>query len=785
MTLTSRELAEVIERTNPVDIRDFDQVKNQIPKNSIARQEKLKIITELGLKHMEDKEVNMTLLGHDINLENVMSNIAGVVGWAEEYVKDAVKDLPYASIIMAGVSLVLPLLKNPVTAKEANREGFAYVTSRIRYYGEMESLLLPEHIKPGVKTNLTEDVIELYKLIIGFQLHSVIHFYRSGTKNFFRGAVNYDDWASKVDDIKKHDKELREKFEEVVTATSLEELKKLSVNADESGEKLSAILNEIKQLTEIAREGLTLREKMDRRMLRDEERAYINALGATNPVDDKTRIEEDKGGLLEGSCSWVINHTTFQEFHGSGSDTKGRLLWIRGDPGKGKTMLVCGIINELSRLMKTTDNIAFFFCQEVDNRLNNATAVLRGLVYMLIKQQRPLISHVKERFINGGEKCFEGPNAWVALSQTFTKICDDPNLQSTYLIIDALDECSEGRKKLLALIVKLSGCPRIKWILSSRNWLEIRQALRKATEQVQLHLELNEESVLAAITQYIQFKVQRLAEDQEYNEHTREDVQQFLLLNAKGTFLWVALVCKELDKISSWAVKEALLLFPPGLGDLYKRMITHIDNSIHATLCLRILAVVSVVRRPISLSELETLVEMPFAPSSNDKALEEIVGRCGSFLTLQGRTVSFIHQSAKEFLLREGRDKIFPSGQEEVHYSIFSRSLQVLSTCILERDIYGLGAPGYHIDQVQPIDPDPLVAVQYSCIYWINHFRDSSPGENARDDLQKGGSIDLFLHHHFLHWLETLSLLRSISKGIVLMAALRDLFKVSFFIYLN
>ncbi|KAK5997500.1 hypothetical protein PT974_02863 [Cladobotryum mycophilum] len=236
--------------TTPTEIEDTNEVENQIPAHDvIARQKKLKIITELGLEHVKNKEVNVTLLGHDINLENVMANVAGVVEWAEDYVKDAIKDLPYAPIVMAGVSLILPLLKNPVAAKEANREGFTYVTSRIRYYGEMESLLLPQYMKAGVTTNLTKDVIELYELIISFQVHSVIRFYRSGTKNFFRGAVNYDDWANKVKDIKNREKELGLKFHEVMNATSLQKLEKLAQNADESREKLDAILNEIKELT--------------------------------------------------------------------------------------------------------------------------------------------------------------------------------------------------------------------------------------------------------------------------------------------------------------------------------------------------------------------------------------------------------------------------------------------------------------------------------------------------------------------------------------------------------
>ncbi|KAK4118986.1 hypothetical protein N657DRAFT_544688, partial [Parathielavia appendiculata] len=59
---------------------------------------------------MKQRQISTTLLGHEIVLQDVVANVAGVVEWAEDFFSStAVKDLPYASIVMAGVSLVLPL----------------------------------------------------------------------------------------------------------------------------------------------------------------------------------------------------------------------------------------------------------------------------------------------------------------------------------------------------------------------------------------------------------------------------------------------------------------------------------------------------------------------------------------------------------------------------------------------------------------------------------------------------------------------------------------------------
>lgn len=95
-----------------------------------------------------------------------------------------------------------------------------------------------------------------------------------------------------------------------------------------------------------------------------------------------------------------------------------------------------------------------------------------------------------------------------------------------------------------------------------------------------------------------------------------------------------------------------MALFLPGLDAVYKRIMDGICNSEDAALCKDILAVASVVYRPITLYELTALVDSLGGVSGNYKVLAETVGLCGSFLTLRYQTVFFVHQSVKEFLLK-------------------------------------------------------------------------------------------------------------------------------------
>lgn len=765
---------------------DRSKVANQIPQHdAIARREKLKQIAELGLKHMEGKKVSATLLGHEIVLQDVIAKVAGSVEWAEDYVKDAVKDIPYASIVIAGVSLVLPLLKNPSAAEAANQDGLTYVISQMHYYAAMESLLLPEYMKADVRADLTERLVGLYKLIIDFQIQTVLRFYRSRTKNFLRGAINYDGWEKQVQDIKDSDRHLVKKCQTAMSSSSLNTLKSLVQEAETSRLALQSLLQKQQRFIEvnidqlnIAQDSLGFAQKMDRRMSNAENRTCLQDLQATDPRDDKERIERDKGGLLRDSYCWILENSEFQQWRNNGQS---QLLWIIGDPGKGKTMLLCGIIDELIKSTTNTANVLFFFCQASNADINNATAVFRGLIYMLVKQQPSLISHLRQSYDDFGKRRFVGANAFIALSKIISSILSDPGLQDTYVIIDALDECTTDRNLLLDFIQKSSTYSNTKWIVSSRNWPSIEKALNKATQKASLHLELNDKYLSAAVSTYIRIKVDWLAIQNEYDSNTKKAVQRYLTLNANGTFLWVALVCQELAEISWWNAEEILTAFPPGLDALYRRMMDQICNSRNATLCKCILAVVSVVYRPITVDELESLVDIPSRVSGNHKVLAEIIGLCGSFLTLRERTISFVHQSAKDFLLKEASHEIFPFGKHDVHHVIFLRSLQVLSR-VLRRDIYDIRAFGCPIEQVKQPNPDPLAESRYSCIHWVNHLCDSNCNAKAdyRIYLQDSDAVDEFVRKNYLYWLEALSICRRISDGVVSMTKLEALIQVTF-----
>lgn len=498
----------------------------------------------------------------------------------------------------------------------------------------------------------------------------------------------------------------------------------------------------------------------------------LRDLRVTDPYADKARIQSASGGLLKESYRWILENEEFKRWQ----DNEGSLLWIKGDPGKGKTMLLCGIIDELSKSAAADSIISFFFCQATDVRINSATAVLRGLIYSLVLKRPSLLSHVRTEYDQAGKQLFEDVNAWHALANILSGILKD--LSNTYLVIDALDECMIGLSPLLDFISQQptlnSG---VRWIVSSRNWPEINERLRDTAGITPISLELNEACISEAVKGFIQYRAAELAKLKKYDAETRDKIDAYLLENSQNTFLWVSLVCQELSRYPVWQAVQRLNDLPPGLNALYDRMMNKIHMSGDAELCRRILAAMSIVHRPITLAELQYCVDLPEAFADNSEAASDMIAFCGSFLTLQNNIIVFVHNSAKDFIFSRAFFAIFPSGVEAEHHQIFRRCFKTISN-ILRRDIFDIKSPSIPVKLVSKPNPSPLAAVEYACVYWAEHLQQCSENIIRNGDFEESGIIDKFLQQSYLHWIEALSLLGSTSEGIVAMLKLDSLLQV-------
>ncbi|CAG8901239.1 unnamed protein product [Penicillium egyptiacum] len=489
-------------------------------------------------------------------------------------------------------------------------------------------------------------------------------------------------------------------------------------------------------------------------------------------------------------------------------------------------MLLCGIIDKLQQESENGMSHGwkpiYFFCQATDNQFNDATSVVRGLLESLFAEHKRLRDKMNRTDI----PYYLDINRLVMLRKTLMEALQDPDLPGLYLIVDALDECRHGLQDLLRLIADASNLSsvRIKVLVSSRPSETIENEFNNLQQKIVLSLESDQPLISESVQLYILHKVKELADKKRYDKALRHVVQQHLESNAHGTFLWVALVCKALQGMDVLARHTLQILeakFPAGLENFYTKMIEDLNKSWKdADVCKQILSIACVVYRPINWDEMVSLLGQP-----DLQGAKSIITSCGSFLTIQedAEVISFVHQSAKDFLLENAnaRRQILPFEVDHQHYRIFSISLQDLSRT-LERDMYKLKDPGFHRSLVSPPEPDPLAAVRYSCVYWADHLLELVPpgsqnlsapegkveikpltdiyaqsprwyidliqlifkslltlafllynpvllslrAREFHESMKNGGLVHEFLQDKYLYWLEALSLLSSIPKGV-------------------
>jgi hypothetical protein len=507
----------------------------------------------------------------------------------------------------------------------------------------------------------------------------------------------------------------------------------------------------------------------------------LEDLQSTNPCDDKDRIAANKGTLLRDSYEWILHNSLFQSWL-SGDETQ--ILWIKGAAGKGKTMIMMGLEKELSARVKSTGGIlTYFFCQNTDEKLNHAVAIVKGLIFLLAMKMERLVKHLQVEVNPAWKDASRGVNAFYALWRVLSNMVNDLVNSSSvpvFLMIDALDECDAGSlKDLLRIITKESpGSPStVKWLLASRYDSNIVVDLQHQQSRLKI-LELNQSPMANAVHAYIDSKVGSLSRNRGYDRELRDTVKAHLLANSEGTFLWVALVCEELEGTELWETKQMLYEFPSGLNPLYDRMTSQIQKHKPETqrFCLTTLSVLALASRPLKLCELPAIAGLPEQEFEHRQALEGLVKICGSFLTLRDDTVFFVHQSAKDYIIDDTRSNVFVTGQSE-HRNIALRSLRAMS--VLKKNICGIATCGPLLDKDKTSQNlRPLEPIRYACCYWVDHFSVNTTPDQAEPVLVDDGEVHRFLEQHLLHWIESLSLLGRISDGILMIRKLFDLVQV-------
>jgi len=368
------------------------------------------------------------------------------------------------------------------------------------------------------------------------------------------------------------------------------------------------------------------------------------------------------------------------------------MLQLVGAPGIGKTMISSYLIDELGKRAQFTSGmmLAYYFCDNKDDKRNTAITIIRGLLLQLLRQRPLLFKHIQEDYDQMRDRAFDN---FDALWRILLKILADPNAGQIYLLIDALDECDKSsrgfRQAFLASLAELfstqqgSGIMNVKLLITCRPESDILDELNDPRRLVRIDSgKINDD-----LRKYIHTRVNELSTKKKYPSKLKQDIQGTLSEKAGGTFLWVSLILKDISETTVISkVRTKLQSLPSSLSEVYSRILNNIQEDDMGNARF-ILEWVVTARRPLTINELAMARALgpegwdkntiPTADTLNE--LKDGFKFCEPLVYIDDvtQTINLVHQSVKDYLLEENL-------QGNSHLSIYRIIPDKANSCILD-----------------------------------------------------------------------------------------------------
>ncbi|EXJ54732.1 hypothetical protein A1O7_10073 [Cladophialophora yegresii CBS 114405] len=444
------------------------------------------------------------------------------------------------------------------------------------------------------------------------------------------------------------------------------------------------------------------------------------ALGWLSSMDIRSNYLDVLRAREPGTGKWLISHPLFQFL------INGELqaLWLHGMPGAGKTFLSAAAIDHLER--SSTSTIAYFFFDFKDSEKQLTEAMIRSVAAQLENEASPhCLSPELECLYS--KCCGSGKNREPTLDEAVNLLISySVGESSTYLVLDALDECRD-RVNLISVLRKLREiAPNIKLFVTSRRETDLVDGL---TEDRFQGSPIEGDALMDNIRLYIR---STLANDrllQKLPEDLKDHIQRTLVEGSQ--FRWVR--C-QIDVIRSLkrpkAIKEALRKLPKTLDETYERILLQLSEtgSEDSTDLLRkIFIFLAFGKRPMTLPELAQaiIIDVGGREFDDDNAFhnpEDLLTLCQPLVALSSTTgyLGFVHYSVQEFLLS---DRLAKAGSEISMYALDPKTshTEIARICLsfLNYDDFASGPCTSYEDFQSRTAKFPFLA--YAASEWPDH----------------------------------------------------------------
>lgn len=363
---------------------------------------------------------------------------------------------------------------------------------------------------------------------------------------------------------------------------------------------------------------------------------------------------------VDGSCEWLTKTPAFGRWRDAHDP---RLLWLKGNPGTGKSFIAKYVVDHLRDL--GSDCSCFFF-RAGDKLHSSLTGCLLSLAWQMAESNLSIRDRFLELSENGNQ--FDAENfqsIWRTLfvgGVLHTKLA-----RPHYWVLDGLDEFG-NYGDIFPLLSKICSGSTIQIMLTSRPSPDA-QSDFSGNGLAGAIIEITQSDSLLDIKRYVESHADFPSMQ---GESDRKELLSIILTKSEGSFLWVRLVLKELrGALSVEATKKVLDSVPKGMDSLYSRSLAPLARDAgRKSAAEAILMWASACIRPLNTMELKEALVLHIQQTFNNLE-NHISWLCGYLITVdRGSIVKIVHETARSFVLNPQNDAVIGFDEAEAHEAL-------------------------------------------------------------------------------------------------------------------
>ncbi|CAG7935894.1 unnamed protein product [Penicillium nalgiovense] len=398
-------------------------------------------------------------------------------------------------------------------------------------------------------------------------------------------------------------------------------------------------------------------------------KALKEYLGVSDVLDD------DLASVCEarthGSCGWILAKASYLKWRdrGCGND---RTLWIKGKPASGKSVLAGYLIDQLK---ESGQACSYFFFKHGDKMKSNLGRCLRSLAFQMASSNAEATDIILGMQADGVSlDRAEDRTLWRIL---FLSGIFQSAMTQHYWVIDALDECSNSKILIHAILSNMEESIPLKILVTGRDTADLDHGFSVVPPSLVQSLSISTKDTEADLRLLVERRIQVLGV---VRPGDRGTLAEKILNKSRGSFLWTILVLEELLRCHSRKeIHQILAHVPRGMVPLYKRTLDCMSEAGHGKqLAKSILMWATCAVRPLTISELDGALSLD-THDSFPRLEESIATLCGQLVIVDkyGR-VSMVHETAREFLVGDGFESEFSIDKTKAHTNMAQVCLNYL-----------------------------------------------------------------------------------------------------------